>query len=246
MCTDCFSSLGAPIMNLPALMRTSFMPTLLVKPLPPSLSVRSTSDSASTSAADSGHDSRLVSATSTPHAQARARNRVVGDISLLLATRGRGTQAPQSQQPVASAKAMIPPNRKGQTFCTPDLLRRTHSSAAVLACWASYHWMPSCRPRLLRRFVGHGSRPLPGSTIRPADRLAIVGEFADQALLPTVSLEDDDLRGLGDPPGRQLPVLVDQEQDAPLLEDGARLVLLAVVQPLTGQTDFLVRLGGAR
>src|SRR5262249_6604689 len=63
------------------------------------------------------------------------------------------------------------------------------------------------------------------------------------ALLP--ALQGDELIGLGDPPSRQFPVLVNQEQDAPLLEDGARLVLLAVVQPLTRQHDFLVRLGGA-
>src|SRR5262245_53407154 len=98
-------------------------------------------------------------------------------------------------------------------------------------------------PVLLQRFVRPGSRPLPGSTIRPADCLAILGEFADKALLP--ALQGDELIGLGDPPSRQFPVLVNQEQDAPLLEDGARLVLLAVVQPLTRQHAFPVRLGGA-
>src|SRR5262249_30746230 len=81
--------------------------------------------------------------------------------------------------------------------------------------------------------------------IGPADGLALLGEFADEAFLPAVTLADDELRGLGDPPGRQLPVLVDEEQDTPLLEDGARLVLLAVVQPFTKQLVFLVRLGGA-
>src|SRR5262249_24400249 len=108
----------------------------------------------------------------------------------------------------------------------------------------AYLGRPRCRPGLLQRFVRPGSRPLPGGAVRPADCLAVLGEFADEALLP-VSLQNDELPGLGDPPGRQLPLLVDQEQDAPLREDGARLVLLAVVQPLTGQTDFLVRLGGA-
>src|SRR5262245_20173849 len=100
-------------------------------------------------------------------------------------------------------------------------------------------------PGLRQRLARPGSRPLPGRTIGPVDCLAILGELADEALLPAVALEYDELLGLGDPPGRQLPVLIDQEQDAPVLEDGARLVLLAVVQPLTRQLAFLVRLGGA-
>src|SRR5262249_17816629 len=97
--------------------------------------------------------------------------------------------------------------------------------------------------RRQQRLVWPGSRPLPCRTIRPVDFLAILRDLADEALLP--ALKDDELTGLGDPPGRPLPLLVDQEQDASLLEDGASLVLLAVVQPLTRQLGFLVRLGRA-
>src|SRR5215470_4293206 len=70
--------------------------------------------------------------------------------------------------------------------------------------------------------------PLPGAAIGPCDLLIFLHEFSSEAVFPAF---DGKLLGLGHSRRREVPMLVDQEQDAPVLEDGARLVLFALVEP---------------